>query len=204
MASYAYAGNSPSSSKVRLDHRIHPGGVIAFGVVLLAGLAYAGVSVVLDTQQVGEQLALGAFAFLGLALLIALGFEFVNGFHDTANAVATVIYTNSLAPVDAVVWSGVFNFLGVMVSTRGGGLFDHHAAAGRPDPACRQRGRLCDDLRAAVRGGAVEPRHLVCRPAQFLEPRADRVDPRRRPRQPAPGGGPGGTSGVDWARRRRC
>ena len=54
---------------------------------------------------------------LGLALLIALGFEFVNGFHDTANAVATVIYTNSLPPQIAVVWSGFFNFLGVLVSS---------------------------------------------------------------------------------------
>ena len=47
-------------------------------------------------------------------LLIALGFEFVNGFHDTANAVATVIYTHSLPPMFAVVWSGFFNFLGVL------------------------------------------------------------------------------------------
>ena len=48
---------------------------------------------------------MGAFALLGLALLIALGFEFVNGFNDTANAVATVIYTHSLPPVVAVMWS---------------------------------------------------------------------------------------------------
>ena len=54
---------------------------------------------------------------LGIALLIALGFEFVNGFHDTANAVATVIYTHSLPPHVAVIWSGAFNFLGVMVSS---------------------------------------------------------------------------------------
>jgi PiT family inorganic phosphate transporter len=54
---------------------------------------------------------------LGIALLIALAFEFVNGFHDTANAVATVIYTNSLSPNLAVVWSGFFNFFGVLVST---------------------------------------------------------------------------------------
>ena len=46
------------------------------------------------------------YVLLGLALLIALGFEFVNGFHDTANAVATVIYTHSLDPNVAVVWSG--------------------------------------------------------------------------------------------------
>jgi PiT family inorganic phosphate transporter len=48
-------------------------------------------------------------------LLAAFGFEFVNGFHDTANAVATVIYTNSLAPVPAVVWSGFCNMMGVML-----------------------------------------------------------------------------------------
>jgi PiT family inorganic phosphate transporter len=54
---------------------------------------------------------------LGVALLIALGFEFVNGFHDTANAVATVIYTHSMPASFAVVWSGVFNFLGVLTSS---------------------------------------------------------------------------------------
>src|SRR6185369_7143630 len=58
-----------------------------------------------------------AWLLLGLALLIALGFEFVNGFHDTANAVATVIYTHSMPPNIAVVWSGFFNFLGVLVSS---------------------------------------------------------------------------------------
>ncbi len=52
-----------------------------------------------------------------MALLIALGFEFVNGFHDAANAVATVIYTHSLKPVFAVIWSGCWNFIGVMTST---------------------------------------------------------------------------------------
>ena len=46
---------------------------------------------------------------VGIALLIALGFEFVNGFHDTANAVATVIYTHTLEPHIAVVWSGAWN-----------------------------------------------------------------------------------------------
>ncbi|WP_202901667.1 inorganic phosphate transporter [Bryobacter aggregatus] len=51
-----------------------------------------------------------------LAVLLALGFEVVNGFHDTANAVATVIYTNSLRPTIAVVWSGLWNLIGVLVS----------------------------------------------------------------------------------------
>ena len=52
---------------------------------------------------------------LGLALAVAVAFEFVNGFHDTANAVATVIYTKSLKPTWAVVWSGFCNFVGVLV-----------------------------------------------------------------------------------------
>jgi PiT family inorganic phosphate transporter len=54
---------------------------------------------------------------LFLALGLALSFEFVNGFHDTANAVATVIYTHSLKPTQAVVWSGVWNLIGVLTST---------------------------------------------------------------------------------------
>ena len=54
-----------------------------------------------------------ALLMLVLAMTIALGFEFVNGFHDTANAVATVIYTRSLPPGAAVAWSGLCNFLGV-------------------------------------------------------------------------------------------
>ena len=97
----------------RLDHGTHLGGVVAFLLVLVAGLGYAVVSLVADMNAVGEApLAYGAFALLGLALLIALAFEFVNGFHDTANAVTTVIYTHSMPPLVAVIWSGAFNFLG--------------------------------------------------------------------------------------------
>src|SRR5215217_8822590 len=55
----------------------------------------------------------GAVALLITSLAIALAFEFVNGFHDTANAVATVIYTKSLRPWPAVLWSGFCNFCGV-------------------------------------------------------------------------------------------
>jgi phosphate/sulfate permease len=55
----------------------------------------------------------GTLAILVASLAIALGFEFVNGFHDTANAVATVIYTKALAPRTAVFWSGLCNFCGV-------------------------------------------------------------------------------------------
>jgi len=52
--------------------------------------------------------------FLVICLVLACTFEFVNGFHDTANAVATVIYTNSMKPTTAVVYSGILNFVGVM------------------------------------------------------------------------------------------
>jgi inorganic phosphate transporter, PiT family len=107
----------PLASAIDLDRKVHPGGILAFGLLIAAGLAFAGFNIFADTENVGETLALAPFLFLVLALLIALGFEFVNGFHDTANAVATVIYTHSLPPVFAVVWSGCFNFLGVVVST---------------------------------------------------------------------------------------
>src|ERR1017187_7677337 len=65
----------------------------------------------------GETLSTGSAIFLLLALGLALSFEFVNGFHDTANAVATVIYTHSLKPMVAVVWSGCWNLIGVLTSS---------------------------------------------------------------------------------------
>ncbi|GLS73857.1 phosphate transporter [Methylobacterium tardum] len=106
------------SGRPKLDRGLHPGGIIAFLLVLVAGLGYAVVSLIADMNAVHQEpLAIGAFVLLGLALLIALGFEFVNGFHDTANAVATVIYTHSMPPLVAVIWSGAFNFLGVMLSS---------------------------------------------------------------------------------------
>ena len=65
----------------------------------------------------GQALATENGIFLVLALGLALSFEFVNGFHDTANAVATVIYTHSLKPWFAVTWSGCWNLIGVLTST---------------------------------------------------------------------------------------
>jgi inorganic phosphate transporter, PiT family len=70
-------------------------------------------------QVFGETLTMGNAMFLFLALGLALSFEFVNGFHDTANAVATVIYTHSLKPMVAVVWSGCWNLIGVLTSSGG-------------------------------------------------------------------------------------
>jgi PiT family inorganic phosphate transporter len=65
----------------------------------------------------GDTLTVGSIVLLVLALGLALSFEFVNGFHDTANAVATVIYTHSLKPTYAVVWSGMWNLIGVLTSS---------------------------------------------------------------------------------------
>ena len=62
-----------------------------------------------------SSLPLISLLFLLFALTIAFGFEFINGFHDTANAVTTVIYTKSLPATPAVIYSGFLNFLGVMV-----------------------------------------------------------------------------------------
>lgn len=64
----------------------------------------------------GTPVGIGTLVLLGAALFLALSFEFVNGFHDTANAVATVIYTHTLTPTQAVLWSGTWNFLGVLTS----------------------------------------------------------------------------------------
>jgi PiT family inorganic phosphate transporter len=86
------------------------------GLVVVAGIIYTGIHLADDLSVVRDTRAY-PYILLGVALLIALGFEFVNGFHDTANAVATVIYTNSMSPNFAVVWSGFFDFAGVLVST---------------------------------------------------------------------------------------
>ncbi|MDH2067284.1 inorganic phosphate transporter [Pantoea sp. GD03673] len=89
-----------------------------FFILLVAGLAFAGLNLVNDVEETNMPVtSYLPFFLLGLALLIALGFEFVNGFHDTANAVATVIYTHSLTPGVAVVWSGFCNFMGVLLSS---------------------------------------------------------------------------------------
>jgi inorganic phosphate transporter, PiT family len=67
----------------------------------------------------GQFVSAGSALFLLAALGLALSFEFVNGFHDTANAVATVIYTHTLKPTVAVVWSGCWNLIGVLTSSGG-------------------------------------------------------------------------------------
>src|ERR1700683_5022176 len=92
-----------------LDAKITRGpgkiGIAIFGVALVIGFIYAGMHLADDLSEVHSPTVM-PYILLGVALLVALGFEFVNGFHDTANAVATVIYTHSLEPHIAVVWSG--------------------------------------------------------------------------------------------------
>src|SRR5579872_4799070 len=91
-------------------------GALIFAAVLLGGLVFIGSSIAHDLAGI-RILSAWPYILLGTALLVALAFEFVNGFHDTANAVATVIYTHSMDPQIAVVWSGFFNFAGVVTST---------------------------------------------------------------------------------------
>jgi inorganic phosphate transporter, PiT family len=90
--------------------------MLVFGVVLVGGLIYVGTRILSDLSGT-HVVSAWPYVLLGIALLIALGFEFVNGFHDTANAVATVIYTHSLEPHIAVVWSGIWNLFGVLLSS---------------------------------------------------------------------------------------
>jgi PiT family inorganic phosphate transporter len=109
--------NSPSPQlHSKIKHRSAWLSTLVVLVALVGGLGYVGFHIVSDVGSV----TLGNFwpyAMLVTALAIALGFEFVNGFHDTANAVAMVIYTNSLEPNLAVVWSGICNLAGVLASS---------------------------------------------------------------------------------------
>jgi inorganic phosphate transporter, PiT family len=106
--------DKPASRLV--THKPSPWFNVLAMVVVITGIIYAGYHLADDLSVVHDTRAY-PYILLGVALAIALGFEFVNGFHDTANAVATVIYTNSMSPNLAVIWSGTFNFLGVLVST---------------------------------------------------------------------------------------
>ncbi len=101
-----------------LDKGFHPlTGIIYMGVVA-AALLFVAYSIYSDIDATGTRVtSFMPYILLFVALLIALGFEFVNGFHDTANAVATVIYTRAMPAHIAVVWSGMFNLFGVLLSS---------------------------------------------------------------------------------------
>ncbi|MCO7627082.1 inorganic phosphate transporter [Pseudomonas fluorescens] len=109
---------SAQGGRPALDKKPGPFTYVVFFAVLAMGMLFTAYSLMHDMHELGTTVTTWTpFLLLGVALLIALGFEFVNGFHDTANAVATVIYTHSLPPNVAVVWSGFFNFLGVLLSS---------------------------------------------------------------------------------------
>ena len=96
-----------TTGRTDLDGGLGKAGAIGFGVAILVAIGYVASSIYSDAAAAGVHATqILPFALLFIALLVALGFEFVNGFHDTANAVATVIYTHSLPPVVAVIWSG--------------------------------------------------------------------------------------------------
>jgi PiT family inorganic phosphate transporter len=112
------SGPIQPASRPNLDKGFNPLTMIAFFGILAAGLLFVAYSIYVDVNATGTNVTTYVpYLLLLVALLIALGFEFVNGFHDTANAVATVIYTHSLPAEFAVMWSGFFNFLGVLFST---------------------------------------------------------------------------------------
>jgi inorganic phosphate transporter, PiT family len=120
MADLATVVEVMPSGQTLLDRKLNKSqsrfGLIAFLVAMAGGLAYIAFHVSRDLENVTVTSA-WPYLLLGLALLIALGFEFVNGFHDTANAVATVIYTHSLEPNVAVILSGFCNLAGVLFSS---------------------------------------------------------------------------------------
>jgi PiT family inorganic phosphate transporter len=109
---------SPTPAKIKLDAPMDIRALLIFLAVIAGALFFTAYSIYTDIESAGGgPTTIMPFLLLGVAMLIALGFEFVNGFHDTANAVATVIYTQALKPQIAVVWSGCFNLLGVLLSS---------------------------------------------------------------------------------------
>src|SRR5258708_15155759 len=110
-ADTSLAVGKPASKLV--THKPSPWFNLLALVVVITGIIYSGYHLADDLSVVQDTRGY-PYILLGIALVIALGFEFVNGFHDPANSVATVIYTTSLSPNLAGIWSGMFNFLCVL------------------------------------------------------------------------------------------
>jgi PiT family inorganic phosphate transporter len=107
-----------TAARPALDRGFDPRTAFAFFGLLGVGVLFVAFNLFSDISASGtKSTTVLPYLLLFVALLTALGFEFVNGFHDTANAVATVIYTHSMPASVAVVWSGAFNFLGVLLSS---------------------------------------------------------------------------------------
>jgi len=143
---------APKAASPLSAHKSSPWFNILAGVVVITGIIYAGYHLASDLSVVRDT-HIYPFILLGVALFIALGFEFVNGFHDTANAVATVIYTHSLPPNFAVIWSGTFNFLGVLISSGSPERELFH------DPTCCRRHHVC--YRWRIHCGATSKRPVA-------------------------------------------
>jgi PiT family inorganic phosphate transporter len=158
--------------------------ILILSAIMALGLFFTAYSIHKDLTAAGTPVtSYLPFLLLGVALLIALGFEFVNGFHDTANAVATVIYTHSLAPPIAVVWSGCFNFLGVLFST---GAVAFGIVSLLPVELIMQVGSEAGFAMVfAMLIAAIiwKSRHMVARAASVEFAYFDRFDHRRRRRQ---------------------
>jgi inorganic phosphate transporter, PiT family len=158
----AHSIGSADSPKPKLDQPTTPLTLILFFSILAVGVLFVAYSLYVDVEETGTKVTTYLpFILLFVALAIALGFEFVNGFHDTANAVATVIYTHSLPAPIAVVWSGFFNFLGVLISS---GAVAFGIVSLLPVELILQVGsarRLRHGIRPADCRHYLEPRYLV-------------------------------------------
>jgi Phosphate transporter family len=197
-------GTGTGAPRPKLDRPLDPRTAIILLLVLAGGLLYVAYSLYADVDASGARpTTFLPYLLLFVALLIALGFEFVNGFHDTANAVATVIYTHSLPAQIAVMWSGSFNFLGVLLSS---GAVAFGIISLLPVELILQVGSSAGFamvfalLIAAI---ILEPRHLVSRPAGFELAHADRVDHRGRRRQ-RPSARPGWNLGCRLGAGHQC
>jgi hypothetical protein len=177
----------PASSRPHLDGKLNPLTVVLFMGMLAFGLLFTAYSLFNDVKDAGQVpvTTYVPYILLGVALLIALAFEFVNGFHDTANAVAIVIYTHSLQPSFAVRVVGNLQLPRRARVERCSGVRHHLAAAGGADPAGRIERGLCHGVRVIDRRNHLESRHLVARAAGLVIAHLDRLDPRRRHRQRA-------------------
>jgi len=111
-------GAGARGARPNLEGGLDPRAGLIFLLLLAGAVLFVAYSLYADVSTTDVRTTTFLpYLLLFVALLIALGFEFVNGFHDTANAVATVIYTHSLPAQLAVLWSGSFNFLGVLLSS---------------------------------------------------------------------------------------